>query len=293
MPYNREERAPREPLPVPDEPPFKAYIGNLDYNVVDAELVEHFADLAISQITIGFKDNRPKGYAFVEFETKEGLEQALQLSGQPMKKYPDRIVKVDVAPAKPVRNFERRGGDRGAPTRDAAADAESEPRSEPKERKRLALKPRSAVVESSSESAQSQSKVKEDPFGGAVPRELVLKQRGVSTEELDDDAVAPVVEKPARNAETEKPPPAARKTESEKPQVRKNERNAGNAAAAPSGRDERGNDDRADFRNKKQTADPKKKNAKTKTVKQPKLEEKVAVGVQNRFALALGDDDEE
>jgi translation initiation factor 4B len=70
---------------VPNNPPYTAYIGNLPYDKASEEaLDEYFGDLGIEEIRI-VKDNesgRPKGYAYIQFTHREGLENALCADGE-------------------------------------------------------------------------------------------------------------------------------------------------------------------------------------------------------------------
>ncbi|MGJ3495636.1 RNA recognition motif-containing protein (plasmid) [Piscirickettsia salmonis] len=63
----------------------KLYVGNLTYSVEDRDLVEMFSKYGevISAKVITDRDTgRSKGFAFVEFETQEQAQAALELDGQ-------------------------------------------------------------------------------------------------------------------------------------------------------------------------------------------------------------------
>lgn len=84
---NREggrEYQPREKNPLPDRPPFTAYIGNLPFDKASEEDLDNFfGELGISDIRIA-KDpatGRPKGFAYIEFNDRAGLENALAADG--------------------------------------------------------------------------------------------------------------------------------------------------------------------------------------------------------------------
>ncbi|KAK6102092.1 RNA recognition motif family protein [Brugia pahangi] len=101
----------RQHKPVPDEAPFKAYVGNLPLDLVPGDLDSLFADYAVIEAKMmrDYENDRFKGFAYIEFRTREDLERALTLNGV---QYDGRVLRVDVADA--PRGRERRGGGRGS-----------------------------------------------------------------------------------------------------------------------------------------------------------------------------------
>lgn len=88
----------------------KLYVGNLSYRLSDAELEEAFAafgNVLSAKIIMERETNRSKGFGFVEFESKEDGESAIEgLNG---KEIGGRAVVVNEArPPKP-----RTGGNNG------------------------------------------------------------------------------------------------------------------------------------------------------------------------------------
>jgi len=61
------------------------YIGNVDYQLTPNELYQHLIDNGcenINRVTILCNENgTPKGFAYVEFESPEYIEKALELTG--------------------------------------------------------------------------------------------------------------------------------------------------------------------------------------------------------------------
>lgn len=102
----------RDEIPIPDNPPFTAFVGNLSFEAGEGQLEELFGgpeSVVSVRIVVDRMDNKPKGYAYVEFIKREGLESALGLSGTQLA---GRPVRVSVAAAPKER--EGRGGfDRG------------------------------------------------------------------------------------------------------------------------------------------------------------------------------------
>uniref|UniRef100_A0A915PX20 RRM domain-containing protein n=1 Tax=Setaria digitata TaxID=48799 RepID=A0A915PX20_9BILA len=101
----------RQHRPIPDEAPFKAYVGNLPLDLVPGDLDSLFADFAVIEAKMmrDYENDRFKGFAYIEFRTREDLERALTLNGV---EYDGRMLRVDVADA--PRGRERRGGGRGS-----------------------------------------------------------------------------------------------------------------------------------------------------------------------------------
>ncbi|KAL4003287.1 RNA recognition motif family protein [Acanthocheilonema viteae] len=99
----------RQQRPIPDEAPFKAYVGNLPLDLVPGDLDSLFADYAVIEAKMmrDYENDRFKGFAYIEFRTREDLERALTLNGV---EYDGRVLRVDVADA--PRGRERRGGGR-------------------------------------------------------------------------------------------------------------------------------------------------------------------------------------
>ncbi|KAJ8102664.1 hypothetical protein POJ06DRAFT_265528 [Lipomyces tetrasporus] len=89
------DRPEREPLPIPDKPPYTAHIGNLAHEAAEDILTDYFSGLSIDSIRI-MRDRmeQPKGFAYVEFSDRESLEQALDRTGGDIL---GRVIRVNVA----------------------------------------------------------------------------------------------------------------------------------------------------------------------------------------------------
>jgi cold-inducible RNA-binding protein len=93
----------------------KLYIGNLSYAATEAELRELFSEVgpvvSVNLIT-DRETGRPRGFAFVEMQTEEGAEAAIEdLNGREL-----RARNITVAEARPpAGGGDRR--DRGGPPR--------------------------------------------------------------------------------------------------------------------------------------------------------------------------------
>ncbi|KAJ0399906.1 hypothetical protein P43SY_008112 [Pythium insidiosum] len=159
--------ADRQRTPVPDEGPYKIYVGNLPFTMHEDDLAELFGQADISDVRIprDRDSDRPKGFAYVEFKTREALVEALQYDGRVVD---GRAVRIDVAAEKDRKPrqkdnsfFERRS--------DRPRRGHDEPRDAPAERKRLTLLPRSTSNEGNNPSSPRAPKA--NPFGDAKPRD--------------------------------------------------------------------------------------------------------------------------
>ncbi|KAJ1307430.1 hypothetical protein OPQ81_001532 [Rhizoctonia solani] len=98
--------APREDLPLPTAPPYIAYVGNLSFDLIEDDLGRFFAPETLKSIkVIRDRDEKPKGFGYVEFETLDGLKNALSKSGTQLN---SRTVRVSVA--EPPKERERGSG---------------------------------------------------------------------------------------------------------------------------------------------------------------------------------------
>lgn len=92
---------PREATnPIPENGPFKSYVGNLPYEVTEDLLGGFFFDGGCNvkevHLVMDRDTQRPKGFGYVEFEDKESLMKALEATGVD---FGGRNIKVDVATA--------------------------------------------------------------------------------------------------------------------------------------------------------------------------------------------------
>ncbi|ORX34823.1 hypothetical protein BD324DRAFT_635176 [Kockovaella imperatae] len=88
---------PREELPLPDVPPFTAFIGNLVFEVEEDSLRDFFAEQSPTSVRL-VKDptGKPKGFGYVEFSKRDDLKAALEKNMQQMM---GRTIRISVADA--------------------------------------------------------------------------------------------------------------------------------------------------------------------------------------------------
>eukprot|EP01130_Rhizamoeba_saxonica_P008670 TRINITY_DN34_c0_g1_i1.p1 TRINITY_DN34_c0_g1~~TRINITY_DN34_c0_g1_i1.p1 ORF type:complete len:385 (+),score=110.21 TRINITY_DN34_c0_g1_i1:78-1232(+) len=92
----RPEREERPRGEIPEHGPWKAFVGNLNYDMEESEIHEYFEELGVVETNLLFdrETGRSKGFALIEFEDKVGLENALLANGTEFK---GRKLNVDVA----------------------------------------------------------------------------------------------------------------------------------------------------------------------------------------------------
>lgn len=108
---NREYGGGRRRKPLPTEPPFTAYVGNLPTGVVQGDVNRMFSEMQVKNIRLVMdkETDRFKGFCYVEFDTLKDLEDAIALNGRI--EVEGATVKIDVAEGK--RNDRGGGFDRG------------------------------------------------------------------------------------------------------------------------------------------------------------------------------------
>ncbi|RIB04465.1 hypothetical protein C2G38_2254369 [Gigaspora rosea] len=98
-------RPERPPQPLPTSPPYTAHLGNLPFDLTEHDVEAFFRNSKIITIRIlRDRDDKPKGFGYVEFEDVESLTKALQLSGESLG---NRPIRVSVAEP-PARDREQR-----------------------------------------------------------------------------------------------------------------------------------------------------------------------------------------
>lgn len=103
----------RQPKPMPTEPPFTAYVGNLPSTIVQGDVDAIFAAQKVKSVRM-VRDRETasfKGYVYVEFEDIESLEDALKFDGAQIEG--SQRIRVDIAEQKRDRDGGGRGGGRG------------------------------------------------------------------------------------------------------------------------------------------------------------------------------------
>lgn len=68
---------------IPTAAPFNTFVGNLPFEISDADLRIFFADVKIKEIKIPLdQEQKTRGFAYVEFSDQDSMIKALMMSGQ-------------------------------------------------------------------------------------------------------------------------------------------------------------------------------------------------------------------
>ncbi|GLB40657.1 putative RNA recognition motif containing protein [Lyophyllum shimeji] len=93
----RPDRAaiPRDDVPLPTQPPYTAFIGNLAFDLTESELEDFFSPAKAKSVKIiRDREDKPKGFGYIEFEELDGLKDALAKTGL---NFSGRTIRVSVA----------------------------------------------------------------------------------------------------------------------------------------------------------------------------------------------------
>ncbi|KAM3963939.1 LOW QUALITY PROTEIN: eukaryotic translation initiation factor 4H1 [Aphomia sociella] len=110
--------------PLPSEPPYKAYVGNLPSGIIQGDINRIFPNLSIKNVRLVMdkETDKFKGFCYVEFEYIDDLIKAIEMNGAI--NVDGNLIKIDVAEEK--RNDRGGGFDRGR--RDGGRDGGREGR---------------------------------------------------------------------------------------------------------------------------------------------------------------------
>ncbi|XP_058117349.1 eukaryotic translation initiation factor 4H-like [Anopheles ziemanni] len=119
--YDNRYGGERARKPLPTEPPYLAYVGNLPHGIVQGDINAIFKDYAVKSVRL-VKDKETdvfKGFCYVEFDTLHDLEKVLQLDGMIVLNERPEPLRIDIAEQKKNDRggFNKRGGqqNRGGP----------------------------------------------------------------------------------------------------------------------------------------------------------------------------------
>lgn len=82
---------------LPRTAPFTAFVGNLPFDISDADIRRFFDEAAIVSVRFPMQDGRPRGTAFVEFAQQDGLVKGLLKNGTILN---GRYPRIDIAQAR-------------------------------------------------------------------------------------------------------------------------------------------------------------------------------------------------
>jgi len=115
MSYGYHGNRRRQQKPLPTEPPYTAYVGNLPDSIVQGDFDAIFGDMKIKNTRM-VRDRETakfKGYAYVEFEDIESLKAAIEMDGSPFEN--GKTIRVDIAEQRRDNRNQGGGGRGGGP----------------------------------------------------------------------------------------------------------------------------------------------------------------------------------
>jgi RNA recognition motif-containing protein len=72
----------REELPLPTAPPYISFVGNLAFDLTEIDLEQFFSPIKVKSVKlIRDREEKPKGFGYVEFDTLDGLKDGLLKTG--------------------------------------------------------------------------------------------------------------------------------------------------------------------------------------------------------------------
>lgn len=84
------------PQELPTRPPYTAHLGNLSYDATTETVTEFLEGCDVTSVRIieDRIEQRPKGFAYAEFQDVEGLKRALELDGE---NFQGRNIRIKIA----------------------------------------------------------------------------------------------------------------------------------------------------------------------------------------------------
>jgi translation initiation factor 4B len=91
------ENEPRANIPLPNAPPYTAFIGNMNFETTERDIAMFFGDsihIKSFRMIFDMATNKPKGFGYVEFHDRDSLAAAIAMDGESLL---NRKVRLNVA----------------------------------------------------------------------------------------------------------------------------------------------------------------------------------------------------
>ena len=97
----------REQLPLPTKPPYTVHLGNMSFDATEGDVADFFSQCDVTSVRIveDKLERKPKGFAYAEFGSLEGLKKALDFNNT---QFQGRNLRVSVADPRELYHFVQR-----------------------------------------------------------------------------------------------------------------------------------------------------------------------------------------
>lgn len=173
---------PKKRAKIPDKPPYRAFIGNVAYDLTEDAVETFLGHSRVVEILIPrYRDTRKAKGCYIEFQNADDLKGLLDKDGQTLagrnahvQVAPPREKKPDPRRRPPRRNDKERKKDTSS-SRGGAWEPPMPTEESLKGRPVLKLKPRSQKIQTDNVVLNGNSSSKANPFGGARPADTASK----------------------------------------------------------------------------------------------------------------------
>ena len=162
---------------IPDAPPYRAFIGNVAYNLTEAAVEEFLGHTRVVEILITrYRDTGKAKGCYIEFQDVEDLKALLDKDGQTLAGRDAHVQVAQPRDRKPDarRNTRRPEKGRKDPSKSGVWEPPMPTEESLKARPVLKLKPRSQKIQRDNAPVTVDSS-KSNPFGGARPADTASK----------------------------------------------------------------------------------------------------------------------
>jgi hypothetical protein len=82
-PRNADSPSTRQSKPIPQQPPYTAFVGNLPFGITEADLEDFFHPLELTNVRLNRDETgRLRGFGYVEFKHRADIEEVMSRAGE-------------------------------------------------------------------------------------------------------------------------------------------------------------------------------------------------------------------